>query len=128
MKRISLVILIQLTLAMALAGCATFPGAPAGSSFIEESFTVEPGQKHTVAVLLQERRIVGGTFSVSGERASIDFYVTGPEGELVYGVERAVGGHSFEIRAQNTGTYTLYFDNSISGGSPRQVSLRYRVR
>jgi len=69
-----------------------------------------------------------GDFSVSGAENYIDFYIKGPNDELVYGVERVAGGHSFKVRPELAGTYTLFFDNSFSFGQPREISLRYRIR
>lgn len=98
------------------------------SSPTETSFTVEPGQKHTIGLQLREGHTVEGNFSISGTENYIDFYIKGPNGELAYGVVRAVGAQSFEIRAETEGTYVLYFDNSISWGGVRKISLRYRAR
>ncbi len=122
MKRL---VLLLLALTLISAGCEAL-SAP--STYTETSFTVEPGQKHTVAVQLREVRTVEGSFSISGADNFIDFYIKGSNGELAYGVVRAVGAQSFEIRAETDGTYTLYFDNSISFGRSRQISLRYRTR
>lgn len=119
-------ICLCLVLVPLASGCGIVPGGE-GKSFIESSFTVEAGQKHTIAVLLQEGHVVEGTLSVSGAENTIDFYIMGPDRALVYGVVRVVGGHSFEVKARKTGTYTLYFDNSFSFGRSRQVSVRYRA-
>ncbi|MBI2830548.1 MAG: emp24/gp25L/p24 family protein [Chloroflexi bacterium] len=125
--KIRFLILICLALIPLATACALAPGGVDSTKFIETGFTVEPGQKHTIAVSLQERQAVEGTLSVSGAENTIDFYILGPDRELVYGVVRVVGGHSFKVPAQKTGTYTLYFDNSFSFGRSRQVALRYRA-
>lgn len=114
-----------LGLALLLTSCQVLSGAP---PYTETSFTVTPGEKHTVAVELRAGSTLDGSFSISGGENYIDFYIKGPEGGLAYGVVRAVGGQSFETTAQLSGTHTMYFDNSFSFGSPRQISLRYRSR
>lgn len=121
-------LLLVMVAASALAGCAPLPGGGTSASFIETSFTVNPGEKHTVSVVLRAQHTVDGLVTVSGQENTIDFYINDPDGGLVYGNVRIVGGQSFEVRAQKDGTYTLYFDNSISFGLPREIALRYRVR
>ena len=69
-----------------------------------------------------------GDFSVSGREDDIGFYIKDPFGGLVYGVIRTVGGQSFTAEARYSGTHTLYFDNSFSWGTSRQVALRYHLR
>lgn len=94
----------------------------------EVNFTLAPSAKHTIAVEVREGHWVQGSFSVSGKENFIDFYIKDPAGGLAYGVTRAQGGLSFEAQAETTGLYTLYFDNSFSFGSSRDISLRYQVR
>lgn len=121
----SLVAVLCLGLVLGLVGCQLLAGAP---SYTETSFEVPPGQKYTLATELKAGDILEGSFSVSGAENYIDFYVKGPRGELTYGVVRSMGSQSFEVKAESRGTYTLYFDNSFSFGSPRRISLRYIVR
>jgi hypothetical protein len=120
--------MLGIFLAGMLTSCDGISIPTGGQAFAETSFTVEPGERHTVAVPLEAGRRVEGSFSVSGAEDTIDFYVNGPDRELVFGVIRAVGGESFEVRAKTAGTHTLVFDNSISFGLPRQIALRYRTR
>ena len=94
----------------------------------EVNFTLAPSAKHTIAVEVREGHWVQGSFSVSGKENFIDFYIKDPAGGLAYGVVRAQGGLSFEAQAETTGLYTLYFDNSFSFGSSRDITLRYQVR
>jgi len=123
MKRLVFFLLVGLVLS--LVSCQVLPGAP---SYTETSFAVPPGEKYTLAVELRAGRTVEGSFSVSGAENYVDFYIKGPKGDLAYGVVRAVGGQSFAVKAEVPGAYTLYFDNSISFGSSRQISVRYRTR
>ncbi len=119
--------LTLLFLTFGFVGCDFVPGGSAPAA-TETQFTVAAGQKYTVAVQLREGRSVEGSFSISGQENYIDFYVKAPNGMLAYGVVRAVNAQSFEAEADQDGAYALTFDNSISFGSPRQISLRYQVR
>ncbi len=101
---------------------------PVENTSQEVNFTLAPSAKHTIAVEIKEGHRVSGSFSVSGKETYIDFYIKDPAGGLAYGVTRAQGGLSFEAQAGTTGLYTLYFDNSFSFGSSRDISLRYQVR
>ncbi|MBI4289333.1 MAG: emp24/gp25L/p24 family protein [Chloroflexi bacterium] len=116
---------LLLVLLVVLSSCEVLPG---GAPVLETTFTVAAGAKHTIAVDLREGRTISGTFSVSGKENFIDFYIKDPNGGLAFGSERAQGGLSFEARAETSGIHTLYFDNSFSFGSPREVTLRYQVR
>jgi hypothetical protein len=126
MKRLLLV--LSLVLVLGMVGCDLFSEAP---PYTTENFTVPPGEKYTVAVELDSGHTVEGSFSVSGAQNDIDFYIeytTGLDTTQVYGVDRAQGGYSFELKALKSGTYVLYFDNSFGFGSSRQISLQYRTR
>lgn len=114
-----------LALLLVLASCDLLLG---DTSFQEVNFTVAPSAKQTIAAEVKAGHSVEGSFSVTGKETYIDFYIKDPSGGLPYGVVRAQGGHSFEMQAETTGVYTLYFDNAISFGSARDISLRYRVR
>lgn len=114
-----------LVLAILLSACGLVPLEPTGQ---EVSFTVAPSAKHTIAVDVREGRRIVGSFTVSGQENYMDFYIKDPNGGLAYGVVRAQGSHSFEAQAETTGAHTLYFDNSISFGSGRNITLRYDVR
>lgn len=127
MKKLFLVVVALLFLVGA--ACDIPPGVSGPAATPTQSqFTVEAGQKHTLAVALREGHSVSGTFSVSGSQNYIDFYIKGPNGELAYGVVRVQGGQSFEMEADKDGTYAMTFDNAFSFGSPRQISLSYSVR
>ncbi|MBI2935152.1 MAG: emp24/gp25L/p24 family protein [Chloroflexi bacterium] len=118
---------LPVLLALMLIACDVLPGISPPTP-LETQFTVEPGKKHSIAVMVREGRSLEGTFSISGGENFIDFSIRGPNGELSYGVVRAVGGRTFEMTADKEGTYTMWFDNSFSFGSARQISLRYIVR
>lgn len=122
MVRVTAVVLM---LAIVLSACALVSPE---STAQEVSFTVAPSTKHTIAADVREGHSIVGSFTVSGQENFIDFYIKDPNGGLAYGVVRAQGSHSFEAQAETTGVHTLYFDNSISFGSSRNITLRYDVR
>jgi hypothetical protein len=114
-----------------LAGVVACEGNPilgGDAPLSESSFVVLPGEKHTVTVSMRAGETLDGTVNVGGQGDSIDFYVHGPERDLAFGVVRVVGGSSFTLRATKGGAHTMYFDNSISFGESKQVTVRYRVR
>lgn len=121
MKRF-LLPLLALLLILPLTSCLAPP------PYTEASFSVGPSQKHTIAVSLNGGQVVEGYFGVSGSEDYIDFYVKGPQGELAYSPGRVKGSHQFEARAGSSGIYTLYFDNSFSWGTGRDITLHYRTR
>lgn len=116
-----------LLLVLSLLAASCLPGISA-PPYTEKSFTVGVGEKHTISAQVKEGQTIEGDFSVSGQQDYIDFYIKDPFGGLTYGVIRAEGSHRFTAEARESGTHTLYFDNSFSFGASRQVALRYRVR
>ncbi len=117
--------LVLLLLQLLLCSLVACEALPAARYYTEVHFTVPPNQKHTVAQELHAGQVVRGTFTVSGADNAVEFYIEGPGGELAYEKIRAVGTVRFEMKAEAAGTYTLYFDNSSSFGSPAPVSLRF---
>lgn len=113
---------------LALLTISCLPAGGGLSGYIEKSFSVGPGEKYTVAAELKEGHTLEGSFSISGQENYIDFYVKDPLGGLAYGVVRDQGSHSFTLKAMRPGTHTLYFDNSFSWGTSRQIALRYSLR
>jgi len=99
-----------------------------GSPYTEKDFTVGVGEKYTIVAELKVGQTIEGDFSVSGQEDYIDFYIKDPFGGLTYGVIRAEGSHRFTAKANYSGAHTLYFDNSFSFGTSRQVALRYRLK
>ena len=97
--------------------------------YTEKSFAVAADTTHTVTVQMERGHTLEGSFSISGEDDTTDFRIEGPNHELAYGEERAQGALSFEMKAQYSGAYTLYFDRKIYHyPSPLQIDLQYRSR
>ena len=115
------VLLLSLVVGSCLPGIST-------ASYTDKNFTVGVDEKYTIVVELRAGQTIEGDFSVSGREDDIGFYIKDPFGGLAYGVIRTVGGQSFTAEARYSGTHTLYFDNSFSWGTSRQVALRYRLR
>ena len=90
------------------------------------NFTVPPRSKVTRELSLHENDRVVVSFSVVGESShELDFYLTDPDGRTILRYDRA-GQTSFSFLAALTGTYVLYFDNSLSSES-KLVTLNYDV-
>ena len=96
--------------------------------YTDRDFTVGVGEKYTLVADLEAGQIIEGDFSVSGQEDYIDFYIKDPSDSLLYGVIRAEGSQEFSAKATYSGTHTLYFDNSFSFGTSRQITLHYRIR
>ena len=123
MRQVAIVVVILVSLLSA--SCLPEISAPL---YTERDFTVGVGEKYTVVAELRAGQTIEGDFSISGQEDYIDFYIKDPFGDLLYGVIRAEGSHKFTAKAKYSGAHTLYFDNSFSFGTSRQISLRYRTR
>lgn len=123
MRQVAIVVIILVSLLSA--SCLPEISAP---PYTERDFTVGVGEKYTLAAEVRAGQTIEGDFSVSGQEDYIDFYIKDPSGDLLYGVIRADGSHKFTAKAKYSGVHTLYFDNSFSFGTSRQIALRYCAR
>jgi len=123
-------IVFVLLISLLAVSCLPETSAPQSSAtpYTQIDFTVGVSEKHTVVVDLEAGQTVEGDFSISGQQDYIDFYIKDPSGGLLYDVIRAEGSHKFTAKAKYSGAHTLYFDNSFSFGTSRQIALRYRMR
>jgi hypothetical protein len=118
------VLLLLLLLVPALAGCDIVSEE---TPYTQKSFTMEADEIHTMAVQMDGGHTLEGFFSVSGEDVLVDFWIEGPNGELAYGKNTVEGMLSFEMVAQYSGAYTMYFDTRKSWAqSPLRIDLSYR--
>jgi hypothetical protein len=79
-------------------------------------FNLQTGQKFT------------GTLAISGGSGEdIDFRVVDPSGATIVNLGRVSHGATFEFTAQESGAYTLHFDNSFSLLSTKTVNLTYDI-
>ncbi len=123
-------IIVALLISLLAASCLPETSAPQSSAtpYTQIDFTVGVSEKHTVVIDLEAGQTIEGDFSISGQQDYIDFYIKDPSDDLLYDDVRAVGSHEFTAKAKYSGAHTLYFDNSFSFGTSRQIALRYRVR
>lgn len=92
-----------------------------------EAFTVPALQEVTRNIGLSSGDKVSGSIVVVGGGGNdIDFYVTDPEGNVLFSYER-VTQKSFSFVASKTGTYVLHFDNGFSLLASKSVTLDYSV-
>lgn len=123
MKSLSLAFILALYLTVT--GCTLISAAP---SYAEKEFTIDSGKRHAVTVRLAAGQTVEGDFTIQGEELfpDLDFYVLGPHGQR-FDNGRAMGGDSFQLTAEESGQYALFFDNTVPPASSCRVSLRYRI-
>jgi len=94
---------------------------------VSQTVHIEAGEKKTESIYLREDSVVAGKLSVIGDSNSqIDFYITGPNEEIIVPKER-VSVKDFRFTATKEGTYTLNFDNSFSP-ERKTVTYNYDVR
>jgi hypothetical protein len=101
-------------------------------SFVRASSveTVQVGalSEQTLVFNLQTGQKFTGSLAISGGSGNdINFRVTDPTGATILNLGRVSVGGSFDFTAQESGAYTLYFDNSFSLLSSKTVSLTYDI-
>ncbi len=121
----SLFLVIILTLGLTMAGCGLISAAP---SYAEKQFSIDSGKKHAVTVRLAAGQAVEGDFTIEGEELFPDlgFYVLGPHGQK-FDNGKVMGSDSFQLLAEESGQYAMFFDNTAPLALPCRVSLRYRI-
>ena len=62
-----------------------------------------------------------------GSANDINFYITDPNDSRIIDFGRVSRTATFEFTANNSGVYTLRFDNSFSWFSPKVVAVNYDV-
>jgi hypothetical protein len=71
--------------------------------------------------------VLEGYLTVRGGNDDIQFYVKDSYGNVVLNVS-VRGRYDFQYSATSEGFHTLYFDNSFSLLTSKQVLIHYRVR
>lgn len=130
------IIILSLTLAtvVGLAGAVSCSGVggygPVGHvvPYIDKSFTVEPLHYVTVTVDMRSGAVFEGYLTVRGGNDDVRFYIKDSYGNKVLDINRVQGRYDFSYRATSEGFHTIYFDNSFSLITSKQVYLHYRVR
>ncbi|MGE5619074.1 MAG: S1C family serine protease [Sphingomonadaceae bacterium] len=67
-----------------------------------------------------------GYFTVSGDK-DVGFRITGPSDSILLDPGRVEGPYAFGIRSTSPGPHTLYFDNTYSIFTTKNITLFYRV-
>ncbi len=116
-----LLLLLFSTLAMLLLLITPFVGAQQ-----TETFTVDVFSSRVIIFSLDKDVELKGSFSVSGGSGNdVDFYITDPKGSRIVDLGRVSGEAAFEFTANESGAYTLRFDNGFSWFSTKTVTLNY---
>ncbi len=91
------------------------------------SFTLQPLAEHTITLSLIETDSVSGSFSVvSNDEIGINFFVTDPTNFTILQYDNTLH-KAFSFTAEANGDYLLHFDNALSAGYSKTVSLDYSV-
>jgi hypothetical protein len=94
-----------------------------------ETVQVDAGYAESLVFNLDGGDRFSGSLSISGGGGSdIDFLVTNPQGITIVNLGRVSQGATFEFTAEDSGAYTLRFDNGFSVFSSKTVSLSYDVQ
>ncbi len=94
----------------------------------DTSFTVSPFQEYTITVNVKQGAMIEGYLTVRGGNDDIRFYIENSFGDKVLDKNRVNGRYDFMYAVQSSGFHTMYFDNSFSLFTSKQVYLNYRVR
>lgn len=131
LKIIILGLLISLALIGAL-GCNGGTGGwgPPGQlvPYQDTNFTVEPFTYSSMTVNMNSGAIFEGYLTVRGGNDDIRFYIKDSYGNVVLDKNRVQGRYDFSYQATTEGFHTIYFDNSFSWITSKEVYLHYRVR
>ena len=94
----------------------------------DDSLTVEPLTSVTMTVNMADEAVFEGYLTVRGGNDDIRFYIKDSYGNKVLDINRVKGRYDFSYRATSGGFHTIYFDNSFSIVTSKQVYIHYRVR
>ena len=93
-----------------------------------ETFIVDVLSSRVIIFNLDKGAKFNGSFTVrGGSENDIDFYITEPSDSRIIDFGRVSRTATFEFAANESGAYTLRFDNSFSWFSPKAVALTYDV-
>jgi len=113
---LGIVAILSLTVAFSLVNASsveTVQVSPLSEQML--TFNLNTGQKFT------------GSLAISGGGEDINFRVVDPSGAAIVNLGRVTSGANFDFTAQESGAYTLHFDNSFSLFSTKTVSLTYDI-
>jgi len=91
-----------------------------------EVINVDPLTKKMLIANLNQGVRFSGSLSISGgANNDINFWITNPHGTVVVNLGRVNNGGLFDFTAQESGAYTLHFDNGFSWFSSKVVTLSF---
>ena len=94
----------------------------------DSGFTVDVLSKYTVTVNAKRGAVIEGYLTVRGGNDDVRFYIEDSFGNKVLDKNRVNGRYDFMYTVQSSGFHTMYFNNSFSLFTSKQVYLHYRVR
>ena len=131
MKRLLLVAILGL-LIVGTVSCGGGAGGlgPVGHvvPYQDRSLTVEPLSAMTLTINMSQGAVFEGYLTVRGGNDDIRFYIEDSYGNKVLDINRVRGRYDFSYKATSEGFHTIYFDNSFSIITSKQVYIHYRVR
>ncbi|MBM3910176.1 MAG: emp24/gp25L/p24 family protein [Thaumarchaeota archaeon] len=94
-----------------------------------ETIVVPPGNTGSVTVNLTAGEKFVGSFTVSGGIGNdIKFWISNPLGKGITLQQDVTEGKSVTFTADQTGIYTLNFDNSFAEASSKKITLTYETK
>ena len=94
-----------------------------------ETIVVPPGNIGSVTVNLTAGEKFVGSFTVSGGIGNdIKFWISNPLGKGITLLQDVTEGKSVTFTADQTGIYTLNFDNSFAEASSKKITLAYETK
>ena len=94
-----------------------------------ETIVVPPGDIGSVTINLTAGEKFVGSFTVSGGIGNdIKFWISNPLGKGIILLQDVTEGKSVTFTADQTGIYTLNFDNSFAEASSKKVTLTYETK
>ncbi len=132
-KKLSLFLLgLLVIISTLISGCSSQSGGlgPIGQivPYQDRNFTVSPGQQYTISIDLRQGAVIEGYLTVIGGNNDVRFYIKDSYGNIVLDKNRVTDRYDFSYTAASAGFHTMYFDNSFSIFTGKQVLLHYRVR
>jgi hypothetical protein len=81
-----------------------------------------------ITVNVQQGAVIEGYLTVRGGNDDVRFYIEDSYGRKVLDKNRVNSRYDFYYTVVSTGFHTLYFDNSFSWITSKDVYLHYSVR
>ena len=83
------------------------------------------GQMKNMTLFLDKGDYVSGSFNVTGGNEDIDFSIRDPTGKEILSSVRVQKGGTFTLTPDQSGAYTIVFDNSFSSNADKGIVLSY---